>query len=35
MASESTIIKVKIYTVNGAFQSEFEVEGTVEDCVVI
>jgi len=33
--SGSTIIKIKIYTINGVFGDEFEVEGTVRDAVVI
>ncbi len=33
--SGSTIIKIKIYTINGTFESEFEVEGTAEDAIVI
>lgn len=32
--AEPTIIKVKIYTINGVFESEFEIEGIVEDAVV-
>ena len=31
----SPIVKIKIYTVNGTFESEFEIEGTVEDAIVI
>jgi hypothetical protein len=32
---EEAVVKIKIYTIDGVFESEFEIEGTVEDCVVI
>jgi len=35
MEGSGSTIKIKIYTVDGVFESEFEIEGTVEDCVVI
>lgn len=33
--AEPTIIKIKIYTIDGVFESEFEIEGTVTDAVII
>jgi hypothetical protein len=35
MDGSGVVIKVKIYTIDGVFESEFEIEGNVEDCVVI
>jgi len=35
MEGSGVVIKVKIYTIDGVFEKEFEIEGTVADCVVI
>lgn len=33
--SEPTVVKIKIYTSDGTFESEFEITGTVVDAVII
>jgi hypothetical protein len=35
MTGGGTIVKVKIYSIDGVFESEFEIEGTVEDAVIV
>ncbi len=35
MEGSGVVIKVKIYTIDGVFESEFEIEGTVTDAVII